>query len=71
MSNTGNSANLVLWYCIDLKIFNTNTDYLEKRCEAFDGKILITGGSQKMLNIKQGEYHQNLVITGLEITNGK
>jgi hypothetical protein len=25
MSNTGNSANLVLWYCIDLKIFNTNT----------------------------------------------
>jgi pantothenate kinase type III len=50
---------------------NMLRDYLEKRCEAFDGKILITGGSQKMLNIKQGEYHQNLVITGLEITNGK
>ena len=50
---------------------NMLRDTIEKRCEVFTGKILMTGGNQKMLNIKQGEYHQNLVITGLEIINGK
>ncbi len=50
---------------------NMLSDYIESRCKAFSGKILITGGGQKLVNIKLAEYCQNLVITGLEIINGK
>lgn len=44
-------------------------DYIAQRCEAFQGKILITGCSKGLADIKQGEYYQNLVIEGLEIIN--
>ncbi len=50
---------------------NMLRDTIEKHCDAFNGKILITGGGQVIVDIKQAEYHQNLVITGLEIINGK
>lgn len=50
---------------------NMLRDTIEKRCEGFDGKILITGGGQKIVSIEKGEYCQNLVITGLEVINGK
>lgn len=45
-------------------------DTIKKRCEAFDGKILITGGGQQIINIEKGEYYQNLVIEGLKILYG-
>ncbi|MDC9714855.1 MAG: type III pantothenate kinase [Gammaproteobacteria bacterium] len=50
---------------------NMLRDTIEKRCDAFNGLILITGGGQAIVDIKQAEYHQNLVITGLETINGK
>ncbi len=50
---------------------NMLRDTIEKRCEAFNGNILITGGGCKMFDIEKYEYHQNLVITGLEVINGK
>lgn len=48
---------------------NMLRDYITQRCEAFQGKILITGGDKALVDIEQGEYHQNLVIEGLEIIN--
>ncbi|CAC9437104.1 hypothetical protein [uncultured Gammaproteobacteria bacterium] len=50
---------------------NMLRDTIEKRCDAFNGLILITGGGQVVVDIKRAQYHQNLVITGLEIINGK
>ncbi|CAB5494455.1 hypothetical protein THERMOT_2108 [Bathymodiolus thermophilus thioautotrophic gill symbiont] len=50
---------------------NMLRDTIEKRCDAFDGKILITGGGQAIVDIKQAEYHQNLVIIGLKEIDGK
>ncbi|SFV87037.1 Pantothenate kinase type III, CoaX-like [hydrothermal vent metagenome] len=48
---------------------NMLRDYINERVANFEGKILITGGGQKIVNIERGEYHQNLVITGMEIIN--
>ncbi len=45
-------------------------DMIAKRCGAFDGKILITGGGQQIINIEEGEYYQNLVIEGLKVLYG-
>lgn len=44
-------------------------DYITQRCKAFQGKILITGGGQEVVDIEQAEYHKNLVIEGLEAIN--
>lgn len=44
-------------------------DYIQQRCSAFQGKIFITGGKAKTVELEQGEYHQNLVIAGMEIIN--
>ncbi len=49
---------------------NMLSDTLEKRCETFDGKILITGGGQQIVSIEKGEYYQNLVIEGLKVLYG-
>ena len=50
---------------------NMLRDTVKKRCDGFNGKILITGGGQAIVDIKQAEYHQNLVIIGLKEINGK
>lgn len=50
---------------------NMLRDYIAQRCAVFKGRILITGGGQKIVNIEQGEYHQNLVITGLKVLDEK
>jgi pantothenate kinase type III len=52
--------------------FGNNTmlvDYIQSRCNAFQGKILITGGAQKIVCIDTAEYCQNLVIEGLKKVN--
>lgn len=49
---------------------NMFRDYIDKRTTDFKGKILITGGGFNIVDIEQGEYHQNLVIEGLKVING-
>ncbi|RUA06538.1 MAG: hypothetical protein DSY43_01790 [Gammaproteobacteria bacterium] len=48
---------------------NMLRDTIEQRCKDFKGKVLITGGGQKIVELEQGEYHQNLAIEGLKIIN--
>lgn len=50
---------------------NMLCDAIEKRCETFNGKILMTGGGQQIVNIEKGEYYQNLVIEGLKVLYGE
>lgn len=50
---------------------NMLCDYIKRRCDEFQGEILITGGNQQVVNIEQAEYCQNLVITGLKVLNEK
>ncbi|KAA0445925.1 MAG: type III pantothenate kinase [Candidatus Thioglobus sp.] len=48
---------------------NMLRDYIIGRWNGFKGAILLTGGDKELVQIKQGEYYQNLVIEGLKIIN--
>lgn len=50
----------------DTGIDNMLINYVKKYTQNFKGKVLITGGGQKMVKIPNAIYCQNLVIEGLK-----